>query len=143
MVERGVPLGIGVDGSASSDSGNLLLEARQAMLLQRAVGGAAAFDPRTALFLATRGGAEMLGRHDCGSLAVGKRADLAIWDVADVASTGAWDKVAGLLLSPPSGARDVFVEGRAVVRGGELVQADRRAILDAAGRSLARLKALA
>jgi len=143
MFEQGVPLGLGVDGSASNDSGNLLLEARQALLLQRAVGGAAAFDPRDALFLATRGGAEMLGRDDCGALAVGKRADIAIWNVSDLPSSGAWDKVSGLILSPPNGARDVFVEGRAVVRDGDLVQARRRDILRAADNSLARLQSLA
>ena len=112
------------------------------MLLQRAVGGAAAFDPRAALFLATRGGAEMLGRDDCGSLEVGKRADIAVWDMADLSSTGAWDLVAGLILSPPSGARDVFVEGRAVVRDGILARADRGGIVRAAERSIARLKEL-
>jgi cytosine/adenosine deaminase-related metal-dependent hydrolase len=139
MVDLGVPLGLGVDGSASSDSGHLLLEARQAMLLQRAVGGADAFDPRDALYIATRGGAEMLGRRDTGSLEPGKRADLAVWDMADIFSTGSWDKVAALLLAPPPGVRDLFVEGRAVVRDGELVQADRRTIAAAARTSLKRL----
>ncbi|MFY9350256.1 MAG: 8-oxoguanine deaminase [Sphingobium sp.] len=139
MVAQGVPVGIGVDGSASSDSGHLLLEARQAMLLQRAVGGPTAFDPRDALFLATRGGAQILGRPDCGSLEPSKRADIVLWDMADIPSAGAWDKVAALLLAPPSGARDVFVEGRAVVRDGDLAQASRHDILRAADRSLARL----
>lgn len=139
MVAQGVPVGIGVDGSASNDSGHLLLEARQAMLLQRAVGGPSAFDPRDALFLATRGGAQILGRPDCGSLEPGKRADIVLWDMANIPSAGAWDKVAALLLAPPSGARDVFVEGRAVVRDGDLVQASRSDIMRAADRSLARL----
>ncbi|MEC3909791.1 8-oxoguanine deaminase [Sphingobium sp. CR2-8] len=143
LFEQGVSLGLGVDGSASSDSGNLLLEARQAMLLQRAIGGPAAFDPRDALYIATRGGAEMLGRRDCGSIAPGKRADIVLWDGVNFASMGAWDKVAGLILSPPTGARDVFVEGRAVVRDGQLVQADRASILRAADRSLNRLMRLA
>jgi cytosine/adenosine deaminase-related metal-dependent hydrolase len=143
MVERGVPVGLGVDGSASNDSGNLLLEARQALLLQRVTGGAGAFDPRTALYIATRGGAEMLGRHDCGSLQVGRRADIAVWDMADVSSMGAWDKVAALVLSPPSGVRDVFVEGRAVVRGGGLIQSSRVDILHAAQCSLDRLMSAA
>ena len=140
MFEKGIRLGLGVDGSASSDSGNLLLEARQALLLQRAIGGPTAFDPRDVLFLATRGGAEMLGRDDCGSLTAGKRADIAIWDMSDIGSLGTWDRVAALLLSPPGGARDVFVEGRAVVRDGDLVQVSRQNILRAADRSLARLK---
>jgi cytosine/adenosine deaminase-related metal-dependent hydrolase len=142
MFAKGVPLGLGVDGSASNDSGHLLLEARQALLLQRAIGGASAFDPRDALFLATRGGAEMLGRRDCGSIEVGKRADIAIWQMSDIASLGAWDKVAALILSPPAGVRDLFVEGRAVVRDGDLVQARRSDILRAADRSLTRLKNL-
>ena len=142
MFEQGVPLGIGVDGSASNDSGNLLIEARQAMLLQRAIGGPTAFDPRDALFIATRGGAQMLGRTDCGSLEPGKRADIVIWNMSDIPSLGAWDRVAALILSPPAGARDVFVEGRAVVRDGDLVQASRRDILRAADRSLTRLKEL-
>ena len=139
MVERGVPVGLGVDGSASNDSGNLLSEARQAMLLQRVSGGAGALDPRTALYVATRGGAEMLGRHDCGSLEPGKRADCAVWDMADLFSLGAWDKVAALVLCPPPGARDVFVEGRAVVRDHDLVRSSRTDIRTAAQRSLARL----
>ena len=143
MISAGVPLGLGVDGSASNDSGNLLMEARQAMLMQRAIGGADAFDPRDALHVATRGGAEMLGRSDCGSLEIGKRADIAIWDMSGVASLGAWDKVAGLVLAPPAGARDVFVEGRAVVREGELARVGRGEVLRTAERSLARLMALA
>ena len=142
MFAAGVPLGIGVDGSASNDGGNLLHEARQALLMQRAIGGAAAFDPRDALFLATRGGAEMLGRSDCGSLEPGKRADLAIWDMATPASLGAWDLVAALILSPPPCARDVFVEGRAVVRDGALMQVSQSDVVAAARRSLARLKEL-
>lgn len=143
MFASGVPLGLGVDGSASNDSGNLLLEARQAVLMQRAIGGPAAFDPRDALYVATRGGAEMLGRSDLGSLEIGKRADLAIWDMSGPSSLGAWDEVAALILSPPAGARDVFVEGRAVVRGHDLVQARRSDILGAAQSSLARLMEIA
>lgn len=143
MFARGVPLGLGVDGSASNDSGHLLLEARQALLLQRATGGPAAFDPRSALFIATRGGAEMLGRQDLGSLEPRKRADLVVWDMADVSAMGAWDKVAALILSPPSAARDVFVEGRAVVRDGDLAQVSRGEVLRAASRSLTRLMSLA
>lgn len=143
MVDRGVPVGLGVDGSASNDSGHLLNEARQSLLMQRALGGPAAFDPRQALYLATRGGAAVLGRHDCGSLEPGKRADIAIWDMSDIASMGAWDKVAGLILSPPSGVRDLIVEGRAVVREGELVRIQRAAVLGAARQSLDRLMALA
>jgi cytosine/adenosine deaminase-related metal-dependent hydrolase len=143
MMDAGVPLGLGVDGSASSDSGHLLNEARQALLLQRVHLGADRFDPREALYLATRGGAQVLGRTDVGSLEAGMRADFAVWDMADVASTGAWDKVAGLILAPPGGARDVFVDGRAVVRGGELAQVRRAEVLANARRSLDRLMTFA
>ncbi|MCT2398963.1 8-oxoguanine deaminase [Novosphingobium mangrovi (ex Huang et al. 2023)] len=142
MIDAGVPVGLGVDGSASNDSGHLLNEARQALLLQRVKLGADSFDPREALWLATRGGAEVLGRDDCGSLEKGKRADFVIWDMTDVPSTGAWDKVAGLLLSPPGGARDVFVDGRAVVRGGELATVERAQVVEAAQRSLSHLMEL-
>ena len=143
MVDAGVKVGLGVDGSASNDSGNLLGEARQALLLQRVTHGATAFAAREALRLATRGGAEVLGRSDLGQLRPGMRADCAVWDMATVASTGAWDLVAGLVLAPPSGVRDLFVEGRAVVRDGELVRTTRRAVITAAQTSLNRLMALA
>jgi cytosine/adenosine deaminase-related metal-dependent hydrolase len=139
MIAQGVAVGIGVDGSASNDSGNLLAEARQAMLLQRVTGGAGALDPRAALYLATHGGAQVLGRGDCGMLAPGMRADFAVWPMETLGSAGAWDKVAALVLCPPAAARDVFVEGRAVVRDGELVQARRDEILGAARLSRARL----
>lgn len=139
MRDAGVPVGLGVDGSASNDAGHLLNEARQAMLLQRVSSGAAAMSPREALLLATRGGAELLGRSDCGSLQAGKRADLVIWSRSEPGPTGAWDPVAGLLLSPPSAARDVMVEGRWVVRDGQLASADLPAICEAARRSRQRL----
>lgn len=140
MLAAGVPLGLGVDGSASNDSGNLLQEARQALLLQRVTGGAEALSARAALRLATRGGAEMLGRHDCGALTVGRRADLAVWDVATAANTGAWDPVDGLVLCPPAGVRDLVVEGRTIISGGELRSAPLPAILDQARQSIARLR---
>ncbi len=139
MLDAGVPVGLGVDGSASNDSGNLLHEARQAMLLQRATRGADAFAPREALWLATRGGARILGREDCGSLEIGKRADFAIWDLSDPGSTGTWDKVAGLMLAPPARARDVFVEGRAIVCGGHLQTVPLENVVASAKASVKRL----
>tara|TARA_R110002049_G_scaffold10127_7_gene50595 strand:- start:8388 stop:9722 length:1335 start_codon:yes stop_codon:yes gene_type:complete len=123
MLDAGVPVGIGVDGSASNDSGNLVAEARMAMMLQRVARGADAMSARTALELATRGGADVLGRPDCGRLAVGKRADVAIWDVSGVASAGSWDPAA-LLLAGPTAVRDLFVEGRQVVRDGQVTTID-------------------
>ncbi|UWR29208.1 8-oxoguanine deaminase [Sulfitobacter sp. W002] len=123
MLDAGVPLGLGVDGSASNDSGNLAAEARQAMLLQRVARGADAMSPRAALEMATRGGADVLGRPDCGRLMPGKRADVAIWDVSGVHSAGSWDPAA-LLLAGPTAVRDLFVEGRQVVRDGRVTTID-------------------
>ena len=119
MRDAGIKVGLGVDGSASNDAGNLIGEARQAMLLQRVAGGADKMSAREALWIATRGGAEVLGRPDCGQIAVGKRADLAIWDVSGVESAGSWDPAA-LLLAGPTRVRDLIVNGRQVVRDGHL-----------------------
>ncbi|PHQ79048.1 MAG: 8-oxoguanine deaminase, partial [Thalassobium sp.] len=113
MRDAGVNVGLGVDGSASNDASNLILEARQSLLLQRVARGADAMSARAALEIATRGGAQVLGRDDCGQIAVGKRADLAIWDVSGVESAGSWD-AAALLLAGPTRVRDLIVEGREV-----------------------------
>ena len=79
---------------------------------------------REALRIATRGGAEVLGREDCGVIAPGMRADLAIWDVTGIESAGAWDPVAALVLCGPSKVRDLFVEGRQIVRSGAVTTID-------------------
>ena len=124
MVEAGVPVGLGVDGSASNDAGNLIAEARQAMLLQRVALGGDAFSAREALELATRGGAQVLGRgSECGQIAEGFRADIAIWDVSGIESAGSWDRAA-LLLAGPTRVRDLLVEGRKIVRDGAVVSFD-------------------
>ncbi|MGG7643872.1 8-oxoguanine deaminase [Rhodovulum sp. YNF3179] len=128
MRDAGVSVGLGVDGSASNDSGNLVAEARQAMLLQRVARGADAMSAREALEIATRGGAAVLGRDDCGRIAPGMRADIAIWDVSGVESAGSWDPAA-LLLAGPTRVRDLYVEGRAVVRDGEVATIDLPAVL--------------
>lgn len=124
MRDAGVKVGLGVDGSASNDAGNLILEARQALLLQRVSRGADAMAAREALEIATLGGAKVLGRGDCGSLEAGKRADIAIWDVSGIEAAGSWDPVAGLILCGPTQVRDLFVEGRAVVREGRMATID-------------------
>jgi len=123
MRDAGVPVGLGVDGSASNDAGNLVAEARQAMLLQRVANGANAMSAREALFIATRGGAEVLGRPDCGQIALGKRADIAIWDVTGVESAGSWDPAA-LLLAGPTRVKHLLIEGRQIVRDGHVTTLD-------------------
>ncbi len=124
MRDAGVKVGLGVDGSASNDAGNLISEARQSMLLQRVARGADAMSAREALEIATLGGAKVLGRNDCGSLEPGKRADIAIWDVSGIEAAGSWDPVASLILCGPTRVRDLFVEGRQVVRSGQMATID-------------------
>ncbi|GAA6181271.1 8-oxoguanine deaminase [Shimia sp. NS0008-38b] len=129
MRDAGVPVGLGVDGSASNDAGNMVLEARQAMLLQRVANGADAMSAREALEIATRGGAQVLGRDDCGQIAVGMRADLALWDVSGIESAGSWDPAA-LLLAGPTSVRDLFVEGRQIVRDGHMTTIDLQGVIN-------------
>ena len=94
------------------------------MLLQRVARGADAMSAREALEVATLGGARVLGRSDCGSIEVGKRADIAVWDVSGIEGAGSWDPVAGLILCGPTRVRDLFVEGRQVVRSGQMATID-------------------
>jgi 8-oxoguanine deaminase len=122
-------VGLGVDGSASNDAGNLIAEARQSMLLQRVANGADAMSAREALEIATRGGADVLGRPDCGRLAIGKRADIAIWDTSGIESAGSWDKAA-LLLAGPTRVKHLFVEGRQVVTDAQITTLDLPKIIE-------------
>jgi cytosine/adenosine deaminase-related metal-dependent hydrolase len=137
MRDAGLKVGLGVDGSASNDAGNLVAEARMAMLLQRVAHGADAMSARETLEIATLGGARVLGRSDVGSLEPGKRADIAIWDMRGVEAAGNWDAVAALILCGPTRVRDLFVEGRQVVRGGVLTTIDLPKVLERQ-RALAR-----
>lgn len=142
MRNEGVRVGLGVDGSASNDSGHLLSEARQAMLLQRVRNGADAMSAREALEIATRGGAEVLGRGaELGAIAPGRRADLAIWDVSGLGAAGAWDPVAALVLCGPFAVRDLVVQGRRVVADGHLTGLELGGVLEQGRRRVARLLA--
>ena len=129
MRDRGVPVGLGVDGSASNDAGNLILEARQAMLLQRVSNGADAMSAREALEIATRGGAEILGRPECGRIAIGKRADIAIWDANCLENAGSWDPAA-LLLAGPTKVKHLIVDGRMIVEDAQLLSVDLPRLID-------------
>ena len=140
MRDAGVKVGLGVDGSASNDAGSLIGEARMAMLLQRVSFGADAMSAREVLEIATLGGAAVLGRAaDCGSIEVGKRGDVAVWDMSGVEAAGAWDPVAALVLCGPSRVRDLLVEGRVVVRGGAVVTVDLPSVVARQRRLAARL----
>lgn len=130
MVDAGVRVGLGVDGSASNDGNHLLGEVRQAMLLQR-VGwpgfesSASRFSAREALELATLGGARVLRRDDIGSLEVNKAADFVAFRVDDLHHAGAGsDKVASLMTCAPTSAWLSVINGQIVVEGGELLNVD-------------------
>jgi cytosine/adenosine deaminase-related metal-dependent hydrolase len=123
-LDAGVRVGLGVDGSASNERGDLLNEVKQALLVARGRSGPRALTPREALRLGTRGGAAVLGRDDIGSLEPGKRADFAVWRTDGLELGGAEDAVAGLVLSAPHRVDRLVVEGEDVVRGGALVHAD-------------------
>ncbi|MEM9601935.1 MAG: 8-oxoguanine deaminase [Pseudomonadota bacterium] len=124
-LDQGVRVGLGVDGSASNDSADLRAEARQALLLQRVRHGAEHFTAREALRLATRGGAEVLGRDDIGSLEVGKACDVVAWRSDALAFAGYdADPVAAIALGNPGHVNHALVQGRARVRDGELVDVD-------------------
>jgi 8-oxoguanine deaminase len=145
MIEAGVPVGLGVDGSASNDAAHMVNEARQAMLLarlrksleapQKNAAGKTIFGcdtapmemtARDALRLATRGGAEVLGRKDIGQLAVGYCADLALFDLRSLSFAGGavHDAIGSLMLCASAPAAYTVVNGRVVVSEGQLTRVD-------------------
>lgn len=121
LIEAGARVGLAVDGSSSNDGGSMLAEARQALLLGRMRYGMK-YSAHQALRLATRGGAEVLGRHEIGTIAPGQIADLAIFDMSDVAYAGAavHDPVAALTLCQTIKPKYVFSNGKAIVSEGRL-----------------------
>jgi cytosine/adenosine deaminase-related metal-dependent hydrolase len=122
----GSPVGIGVDGSANSDSSSMWLESRAAMLANRLRNGPALYSARDALEQATRGGAACLGRSgESGELSVGANADIAIWPLSGVPWAGAvTDPIDAWLRCGPNAPRHLFVGGRPVVTDGQLLQED-------------------
>ena len=124
FLKNGVPVGLGVDGSASNDSSHMLAEARQALLVARLARALEQSDEpmltaRAALRVATRGGAEVLGREDIGSLETGKAADLACFRTDGISMAGAHDPVAALVLTGPHQVDRLIVQGRSVVVDGQ------------------------
>src|SRR5690606_24408506 len=134
---KGATIGLGVDGSASNDASNLLLEARQALYLQRLRYGAEAVTPEKVLGWATRGSARLLGRGDIGELAVGKQADLALFRLDELRFSGSHDPLAALLLCGAERADRVMVGGRWRVVDGQIEGLDLAALI-AAHRQAAR-----
>ena len=142
MLAAGVKLGLGVDGSASNDSSNLLLEARQAMLLSRLEGAEeqrrdpaqksrSQLSARAALELATIGGAGVLGRSDIGSLEVGKCADFTAVNLNRLGFSGNHDPVAAVVFCGTPRVDYTVVHGRVIVRDGRLVTLEERDLVAA------------
>ncbi|WP_454751784.1 8-oxoguanine deaminase [Cupriavidus necator] len=125
MRDAGVPVGLGVDGSASNDGAHMLGESRQALLLQRVGYGPAAMSAREALEIATLGGARVLNRDDIGALAPGMSADFVAFDMSAVGfAGGGHDPVAALVFCTPANVAASVINGREVVRDGALLTAD-------------------
>ena len=131
MLNAGVRVGLGVDGSASNERGDLFLEVKQAMLVARGRNGGEALTAREAIRLGTRGGAAVLRRDDIGSLEPGKCADFAVWRTDGLELGGADDLVAGIVFAGPHRVDRLVVGGEDVVRDGHLVRADEREIAKA------------
>lgn len=131
-----VPVGLGVDGSASNDSSDMLGELRSALYVHRLAEGVSATNVDDVLWTATRGGARVLGRDDIGQLAPGKAADLALFDVTGLPYAGALhDPLAALVFCGASHiARHVLVNGEVVVEEGRLTRIDERQVARDANR---------
>jgi cytosine/adenosine deaminase-related metal-dependent hydrolase len=141
LLDAGTPVGLGVDGAASNESGELTDDLRGALLMARVRGGPAALTAREALELATRHGARCLGREDeLGHLSPGALADVALWRMDDPARAGIADPVAALVLGPPRPVDTLLVGGRTVVAGGELRTADPATLAADLARESARLR---
>jgi cytosine/adenosine deaminase-related metal-dependent hydrolase len=143
MLEAGVPVGLGVDGSASNDTSNMMAEARQALLAHRlGTDPARWITAEEALWMATRGGARCLGRDDIGSLVPGKAADLILVDTRRLSYAGAGgDILAALCFSPwPEPVHTVMVDGRIVVEAGTLIGVDVPGLVARADRIASRLR---
>ncbi|WP_213879694.1 8-oxoguanine deaminase [Pseudomonas sp. dw_358] len=129
LTAAGAPLGIGVDGSASNDGSNMILEVRQALYLQRLRYGAEKITPDLVLGWATRGSAALLGRSDVGELAVGKQADLALFKLDELRFSGSHDPLSALLLCGADRADRVMIGGRWRVVDGQIEGLDVRQLI--------------
>src|SRR5258706_12797129 len=148
--KAGVNVGLGVDGSASNDGSHLLAEVRNAMLLSRVKEGITGYslsnDPnrklmtaREALYLGTRGGAAVLGRKDIGSLAAGKCADFFAINLNKLGFSGMHDPVSSIVFGQPVNADYTVVNGKFIVKEGQLVTIDERMLVEKHNQAAKRL----
>lgn len=144
MRRAGVPVGLGVDGSASNDGAQMVAEARQALLLARVGFGPDAMTAREALEIATLGGARVLGRDDIGALAPGMAADFVAFDLRQPLFAGALhDPVAALVFCAPSQVALSVIDGRIVVKDGVLQTVELGPVIERHNRLAAELAAAA
>jgi cytosine/adenosine deaminase-related metal-dependent hydrolase len=137
----GAPVGLGVDGAASNECGELVDELRAALLLARVAGGPKVLTARDVLELATRHGARCLGRDDeLGQLSEGAVADVALWDLRDLGYAGIADPVAALAFGPTRPVDALLVGGDVVVEDGELRTADPATLATELERASARIR---
>ena len=129
LLAAGARVGLGVDGSASNDSSNLMQEVRQALLIGRLRYGAEPVTHQSVLRLATRGGADLLGRPELGELRPGGAADIALFDLDELRFSGHGDPLAALVLCGASRVSDLMIAGVWRVRGGELLGVDLDALV--------------
>ena len=129
LIAAGAPIGLGVDGSASNDASNMILEARQALYIQRLRYGAEKITPEGVLGWATKGSAKLLGRSDIGELAVGKQADLALFKLDELRFSGSHDPLSALLLCGADRADRVMVGGKWRVIDGQIEGMDLKALI--------------
>jgi 8-oxoguanine deaminase len=129
LLAAGAPVGLGVDGSASNDASNMMLEARQALYLQRLRYGAQKITPQRVLGWATKGSAQLLGRTDIGELAVGKQADLALYKLDELRFSGSHDPVSALLLCGADRADRVMIAGTWRVIDGQVEGLDIKGLI--------------
>lgn len=139
LEQAGATVGLGVDGSASNDASNMILEARQALYLQRLRYGAQQITPERVLGWATRGSATLLGREDIGTLDVGKQADLALFKLDELRFSGSHDPIAALLLCAADRADRVMVGGEWRVIDGQIEGLDVKGLIADHRQAAARL----
>jgi len=140
LVRAGAPVGLGVDGAASNENGELLTEVRAAALWARLKDGPTAMSSRESLALATRGGAKVLGRDkDLGSIEVGKLADLVLWKLDDIGHIDIVDPIAALVLGPKAEVTALLVNGEVRVRHGLITAKSHEDIAAEAARASKRL----
>jgi 8-oxoguanine deaminase len=124
LVDAGCKVGLAVDGSASNDCSNMIQEVRQSLLQQRLKYGAKAVTAQGVLHYATKGSADVLARSDIGEIAIGKQADLAIFNLDDLRFSGAGDPVAALVQCGAYKVEKLMVAGKWKIENGQHTDID-------------------